>query len=65
MALLINEFDRVVGEEARVRIGAPIEPETLAPFRGDARGLMDHLRAATYALSETPIADLGYGRDFG
>ena len=65
MALLINEFDRVVGEEVRVRIGHPIEPEALSGFRGDSRGLMDHLRAATYALSETPIEDLGYGRDFG
>ena len=65
MALLINEFDRAVGEEVRVRIGQPIGPEALAAFRGDSRALMDHLRAATYALSETPIEDLGYGRDFG
>ncbi len=65
MALLINEFDRSVGEPVRVRIGAPVEPDALAAFRGDSKGLMDHLREATYRLSETPIEDLGYGRDFG
>lgn len=64
-ALLINEFDRNVGGEVRVAIGEPLPAEELARFRGDARGLMDHLRLATYRLSREPIADLGYGFDFG
>lgn len=65
LSLLINEFDRGVGQPIRVTIGAPIPPDQIARFRGDAKGLMDHLRLSTYALSPAPIADLGYGVDFG
>lgn len=63
MALLINEFDRGVGGEVAVRIGAPLPPAGIEAFRGDAKGLMDHLRLATYRLSRTPIADFGYGHN--
>lgn len=62
MALLINEFDRGLSGELRVAIGEPLPEAELGAFRGDAQGLMDHLRLATYRLSRTPIADLGYGR---
>lgn len=64
-AMFINEFDRHVGDEVRVTIGAPLPPEQIAAFRGDSKGLMDHLRIATYRLSRTPIEDLGYGLDLG
>lgn len=65
MALLINEFDRGVGGEVTVRIGAPLPQAEIDVFRGNARGLMDYLRLATYRLSRTPIEDFGYGHDFG
>ncbi len=65
MALLINEFDRGVGGEVAVRIGAPLPADGIEAFRGDAKGLMDHLRLATYRLSRRPIADFGYGYNFG
>ena len=64
-ALFINEFDRHVGDEVRVTIGAPLPQAEIAAFRGDSKGLMDHLRIATYRLSRTPIEDLSYGLDFG
>lgn len=65
VALLISEFDRCVGGEAQVRIGAPLSPEELARFRGDAKALMAYLRAATYRLSDDPSAADAYGYDFG
>jgi putative hemolysin len=65
LSLLINEFGRNVGGAVRVMIGPALPQEELDRFRGDARGLMDHLRLATYRLSPEPIADLGYGFDFG
>ncbi len=64
MALLINEFDRRRGHDLRVTIGAPLPQSGLAAHRGDAKGLMDHLRRATYALADPPLADLSYGHDF-
>jgi putative hemolysin len=65
MALLINEFDRRVGGDVQVRIGAPIPAEEIARFKGDAKGLMDHLRIATYKLSRPEMRDYGYGLDLG
>lgn len=65
VALLINEFDREVGRQLRVTIGDPLPQADIDRFRGDAKGLMDHLRLSTYRLSREPIADLGYGYDFG
>ena len=64
MALLVNEFKVRVGEPVRVVIGRPLDPGRLAAHAGDARGMMDYLRAETYRLSPTPIPDLGYGFEF-
>mgnify|MGYP006275945745 CR=1 FL=1 len=65
MALLINEFDMKVGGEAHVSIGEPVPRAEIEAFRGDPRGLMEHLRRATYQLSRRPDCEYGYGRDFG
>lgn len=65
LALLINEFGRGVGNPLRVQIGEPLPPAEINRFRGDPKGLMDHLRAATYRLANPPLADLSYGHDFG
>jgi putative hemolysin len=65
VALLINEFDRGVGGEVRVSIGKPLPQAEIDRFRGDAKGLMDHLRIATYRLSKSPIDDYGYGLYLG
>ncbi len=64
LALLVNEFKTRVGEPVRVVIGAPLDPAAIAARTGDARALMDFLRAETYRLSPTPIDDLGYGFEF-
>ena len=64
MALLVNEFKTRVGEPVRVVIGRPLDPAEIARRAADARGLMDYLRAETYRLSPTPIADLSYGFEF-
>jgi putative hemolysin len=64
VALLVNEFKVRVGEPVRVVIGRPLDPGRLAAHAGDARGMMDYLRAETYRLSPTPIPDLGYGFEF-
>ncbi|MFD1342342.1 lysophospholipid acyltransferase family protein [Litorisediminicola beolgyonensis] len=55
MGLLIREFGRRVDKPVRLVIGQPLRAETLAPFAGDARGLMDFLRKATYELSPEPF----------
>jgi putative hemolysin len=65
MALLINEFDRRVGGDVHVRIGAPIPRAEIDRFKGDPKGLMDHLRVVTYQLSRTPMSDYAYGLDLG
>jgi putative hemolysin len=64
LALLVNEFRSRVGGPVRVAVGAPIEPAEIAARAGDARALMDFLRARTYALSPSPIADLSAGFEF-
>ncbi|MBP7242492.1 lysophospholipid acyltransferase family protein [Amaricoccus sp.] len=64
LALLVSEFGARIGAPVRVAIGAPIPPQEIAVRAGDARELMDFLRAQTYRLSPQPIADLGYGFDF-
>jgi putative hemolysin len=64
-ALLISEFGDRVGGEVRVRIGEPIPHAELAPFRGDGKALMDHLRIATYKLADTPLPDYSYGKYLG
>ena len=64
MALLVNEFRIRVGAPVKVVIGRPLDPAALAARAGDARGMMDYLRAETYRLSPRPIADLSYGFEF-
>jgi putative hemolysin len=64
IALMFNEFKTRVGDPVRVVVGRPLDPAMLAAHAGDARGLMDYLRAETYRLSPRPISDLGYGFEF-
>jgi putative hemolysin len=64
LALLVNEFKTRVGAPVRVVVGRPLDAATLAAHAGDARAMMDHLRAETYRLSPTPIDDLSYGFEF-
>lgn len=60
-ALLIAEFDRSVRREVNVTIGEPLPQAELDRHRGDARGLMAHLRLATYRLAPTPLEDYAPG----
>ncbi|MBA3325296.1 MAG: lysophospholipid acyltransferase family protein [Rhodobacteraceae bacterium] len=64
LALLVNEFKTRVGAPVRVALGNPLDPAALKARAGDARAMMDFLRAETYRLSPTPITDLGYGFEF-
>ncbi len=64
LALLVNEFKSRVGAPVRVVIGKPLDPAALRSLAGDAHAMMDYLRAETYRLSPTPIADLSYGFEF-
>lgn len=64
MALLIKEFKRRTDEPVRLCIGRPLPPEDLLPFRQDAKGMMDFLRARTYALSPKPLDPAAYGFEF-
>jgi hypothetical protein len=48
-----------------VTIGHPLPRAEIDRFRGDPKGLMDHLRASTYRLAPRPLHDIGYGYDFG
>ena len=64
VALLINEFKRQVGGRVRAVIGEPVPREEIAARRTDPRGLMDYLRAQTYALSPRPLRDISYGYEF-
>ena len=64
MALLVNEFRARAGEPVRVVIGDALDPAEIAARAGKARGLMEYLRRQTYALSPTPIDNVGYGFEF-
>lgn len=64
MALLVNEFKARVGAPVRLVIGRPLEAEVLSAHAGDARAMMDFLRAETYRLAPRPPTDLGYGFEF-
>lgn len=61
VALLINEFRARTDEPVRVVIGKPIPRAQIDVHRGDARALMDFLRAETYKLSPKPFKNMGYG----
>lgn len=64
MGMLIREFKRRAGTPVQVVVGAPIPAEVLGRYRSDARGLMDHLRRATYDLSPRPLASDRLGFEF-
>ncbi|MGS4946609.1 lysophospholipid acyltransferase family protein [Meridianimarinicoccus sp. RP-17] len=64
MGLLIKEFGAKTDKPVEVVIGKPIPQAALAPFIGDARAMMDFLRAQTYALSPVPVRNPGYGFEF-
>lgn len=63
MALLITEFKRRTDEPVRLAIGEPITNAELAPLKSDPKGMMDFLRARTYALSPKKIG-AAYGFEF-
>lgn len=54
LGLLIPAFRARIDAPVRVAVGDPVPRAAIAGFGRDARGLMAHLRAATYALSDRP-----------
>ncbi len=64
MALLIREFGARIDAPVRMAVGAPIPPERLAAFAGDAKAMMDFLRQSTYQLSPKPIDPRRLGHEF-
>lgn len=62
VALLIREFRARVDRPVRLAVGRPIARAEIDARRGDARAMMDFLRAQTYALSPEPVhaGDLGF-----
>lgn len=64
VALLINEFKRLVDKPVRVVIGQPIAQDDLAKYHHEPKAMMDFLRRATYELSPTPLRSSEYGFEF-
>ncbi|MEH7826790.1 lysophospholipid acyltransferase family protein [Gemmobacter denitrificans] len=64
LGLLIKEFRARLDRPVQVVIGKPIPAADLAGYGSDARGMMDFLRAATYALSPDPIDPYALGHEF-
>ncbi|MBD3663494.1 lysophospholipid acyltransferase family protein [Sulfitobacter sp. TSTF-M16] len=64
MGLLIKEFNKRVDTAVRVSIGSPLTRDLLDPLSGDAKGMMDFLRKATYELSPNPIGASELGFEF-
>ena len=64
MALLIREFGARVDAPVRLAVGTPIPPTALAPLAGDAKAVMDFLRAATYRLSPGSVDPRRLGHEF-
>lgn len=64
VGMMIREFRRRTGTPCRVAIGQPIPRAEIDAFRGDAKALMAHLRAATYALSPRPVSHDSFGFEF-
>jgi putative hemolysin len=62
LALLVREFRARMDGPVRLCIGAPIGPEALRQFDGDATKMMDFLRARTYEMDPKGKgrAPLGY-----
>lgn len=64
MALLIREFGARVDTPVRLAVGVPIPPAAMRPLAGDAKAMMDFLRAATYRLSPRPMDPRRLGHEF-
>jgi putative hemolysin len=64
MGLLIKEFKKRVNKPVDVVIGDPIPRAALDEHAGDAKGLMEHLRKTTYALSPRPLDPTARGFEF-
>lgn len=64
MGLLIKEFRKKVDQPVKVSIGQPIGRDLLDLLSTDPKGLMTYLRAATYALSPTPVSPDAIGYEF-
>ncbi|PSL20647.1 lysophospholipid acyltransferase family protein [Shimia abyssi] len=64
MGFLIREFKKRVDTPVRVVVGKPIGRDVLNDRAMDTRNLMDFLRQETYALSPSPMRNLGYGFEF-
>lgn len=64
MALLVREFRKRVNTPVRLAIGAPLGPEVLSRYAGDAKQMMDFLRRKTYELSPEPLNTGLLGHEF-
>ena len=64
MGLMIKEFRKRVDTPVRIVIGDPIGRDVLDPFAGDAKGMMEFLRQATYELSPEPLVPTELGFEF-
>jgi len=63
-ALLIKEFRRRTDEPVKVVIGKTMAAEEITAKCGDAKAMMDFLRASTYALSPEGTRTEGYRFEF-
>lgn len=61
---MIREFRIRLGMPVRVVIGTPFDPADLAPWRCNAKGMMDFLRKATYELAPEPLDSFAAGYEF-
>ena len=65
LALLVREFRARIDTPVRLAVGKPVPGAEIAARAGDARALMDDLRAATYSLDPRGTGPVGLGHDFG
>ena len=64
MGLLIKEFRARTNSPVEIVVGDPIPRAALDDLAGDARAMMEFLRATTYALSPGPIEPRARGFEF-
>lgn len=64
MGMLIKEFRSRVNRPVDVVVGKPLSRADIAPYVGDARGMMEFLRETTYALSPRPLDPRARGFEF-